>query len=389
MVAAPAAGYPQEMARIERAIASLEGAADTERVTQLVSYLYQRASVAGDLRAIGEVESTIDFAIALVPNPGDLYLLKANLAFKLHRLDDVRRALEANGHAFESLEGQALRADLDFQQGRYAAALDGYESTLRRERKWDNLARLAHVTAKMIGDAEADRLYEEAEDELTAKEMRSYAWLEVQRGFLDFTGGRFDEARAHYRRAASAYPDYWFVDDYGAELLGAEGRYDEAAAIYERIVAETPRPELHQALGELYVLEGDEAKARRWQQEALTEYLESAGRGEVHYYHHLVDFYSDVAEDGARAVEWARRDLALRENFSTQAALAWALFRNEQFPEAVAWIGRAVSSGAVDARLFYQAAKIHEGAGRAADAAHWSDRALQLNPRVECFHVHH
>ena len=34
--------------------------------------------------------------------------------------------------------------------------------------------------------------------------------------------------------------------------------------------------------------------------------------------------------DGAKAVDWARRDLALRENSSTQAALAWALLRNGQ-----------------------------------------------------------
>jgi tetratricopeptide (TPR) repeat protein len=382
------------MDRIEAEIAAfgsgaLDVSADTGRVTSYVSYLYQRASLAGDLQALGAVESAIDRAIALLSNAGDLYLLKANLAFKLHRLEDVRRALEAHPHAFESAEGKVLRADLDFQQGRYDAARARYEQALRGERRWDNLARLAHFTAKMVDDAEADRLFEEAEDELTAKEMRSYAWIEVQRGFLHFTRGRFARARAHYERAERAYPQYWFVEDYVAELLGAEGRYDEAAAIYERIVAEVPRPELQQALSELYALMDDPESARIWNAKALAAYLESAGRGEVHYYHHLVDFYSDVALDGTNAVEWASRDIALRENFSTQAALAWALYREGRFAEALEWIDRALGSGAIEPRLFNQAAKIYEAAGRLADSARLLQRAAGLNPRVECFHVHH
>ena len=92
--------------------------------------------------------------------------------------------------------------------------------------------------------AGADRLYEEAEDELTAKEMRAYAWLEVQRGFLDFAHGRHGDARLHYRRADAAYPGYWLVEEHIAEVLGAEGRYAEAVEILERIVSTVDRPDL-------------------------------------------------------------------------------------------------------------------------------------------------
>jgi tetratricopeptide (TPR) repeat protein len=390
VVAACATGYRQETDRIERELAAIEAPSDTEQLTRYVSFLYQRASLAGDLPALADVEREIDRAIARLPNPGDLYLLKANLAFKLHRLDDVQAALAAHPHAFESPEGQALRADLDFQRGRYEAAREGYEEILRSgERRWDNLARLAHFKAKMEGDAAADRLYEEAEDELTAKEMRAYAWLEVQRGFLDFTRGRYAGAREHYRRAESAYPDYWFVADYAAELLGAEGRYAEAVAIYERLVATAPKPEFHQALGELYELMGDTERAQQSGARALAQYLESARRGEVHYYHHLVDYYSDVAMDGANAVDWARRDLALRENFGTQSALAWAFYRDGQFAEAREWIRRALDSGAVEARLYHQAARIHEAAGAASEANRYNRRAIELNPQVDGFHVHH
>src|SRR5207302_10021484 len=139
------------------------------------------------------------------------------------RLPDVGAALMASPAVYHSTEGRLIRADLDFQHGRYAQAKSGYLEALRAERAWGALARLAYFHGRMGDAAAADRLYEEAEDDLTAKEMRSYAWIEVQRGFLDFTHGRHDEARSHYSRADAAYPDYWLVAEYIAESLGADG----------------------------------------------------------------------------------------------------------------------------------------------------------------------
>jgi tetratricopeptide (TPR) repeat protein len=157
-------------------------------------------------------------------NPGDLYLLKAHAAFKLHHLAAVDFALRAVPSVYDSDGGRLIRADLDFQHGHYSAAESGYVHVLGHERSWGAPARLGHLRGKMGDFADADRLYEEAEDQLTAKEMRAYAWLEVPRGLLDFLHGRFREVRSHYRRAEAAYPGYWLVEGHMAELLGAEGR---------------------------------------------------------------------------------------------------------------------------------------------------------------------
>jgi tetratricopeptide (TPR) repeat protein len=278
-----------------------------------------------------------------------------------------------------------LRADLDFQYGRYREAETGYTAAIEAERSWIGLARLAYFRGKM-GDLEgADRLYREAEDELTAKEMRSYAWLEVQRGFLAFSRGRYRDARSHYEKAEAAYPGYWLVDEYKAELLGAEGRHAEAIELFQRLVAANGRPDLLQALAELCEISEQPDAARYWQGRALAGYLQSAQRGEVHYYHHLTDYYANVAKDGAAAVTWARADLQLRENFATQAALAWALYRNAEFDEARGWVDRALASGVADAGLLFRAAKMYSGA----DGRHFLQRAKQLNPFVESFHFHH
>ena len=296
------------MRRIDEEIEALSGADDPERVTRRLYRVYQKASIAGDAAGLNTVVGAIGEAITSRSNPGDLCLLKAHAAFKLHRLVDVHSALLAVPSVYNSDEGRLIRSDLCFQHGRYQAAESGYNDVLGRQRSWSALARLAYFRARMADTVAADSLYEEAQDQLTAKEMRAYAWLEVQRGFLDFAHGRQDDARLHYRRADAAYPGYWLVDEHTAELLGAEGRYVQAAAIFERIVSTVDRPDLDQAIGELYELAGASAPAVYWKQRALTGYLQSTQRGEVHYYHHLADYYSDVAKDGAEAVIWAYKD---------------------------------------------------------------------------------
>jgi hypothetical protein len=73
---------------------------------------------------------------------------------------------------------------------------------------------------------------------------------------------------------------------------------------------------------------GDEHRAKPLFDAAEASYLASARRGEVHYYHHLADFYEDARKNAGDAVKWARQDIMLRENFATQSALAWALHRH-------------------------------------------------------------
>jgi tetratricopeptide (TPR) repeat protein len=391
--AATPSDFARELRRVDEKIADLGAGAlapptDTERVTSFVDAHYRRALLTGDVAALERVEPLIDVGIALIPHPGDLWLLKARLAFHLHRLADVARILDTVAPARQSVEGQVLLADLDVQHSRLGAAIERYEAVIAKARPWTAIAGLAWLKLKLGDAARADRLYAEAEDELTAKEMRSYAWLELQRGVLDLGAGRHAEAEAHYARAARAFSGWWLVDEHRAELLAAQGDLEAAAALYESIVASVPRPELHQALGQLYTLLERPGRARSHFVQARAGYMDSARRGGVHYLHHLADFYSEAMPDGAKAVAWARRDLALRENFSTQAALAWALLRDGQAAEAAVWMERALASGVEDAHLCAQAAAVFQAVGDAAQAAAMRERARSINPRLARFHIH-
>jgi tetratricopeptide (TPR) repeat protein len=382
-----------ELERIDQGIAELQDNAlqppiDRVKITKLAYLQYQHASLTGNLDELSTADKTLDHAIQHLGQDGDLYFLKANIHFKVHRLDDVEQDLNASTDLLESPQGRALKADLDFQQGRYEAARSGYEGLTEEERSWDALARLAYFNFKMGDFENADRLYDEAVDELTAKEMRHYSWVELQRGVVDLTQGNYEKARAHYQRAERAYSGHWMVQEHVAELLGAEGRNDEAEAMYRDVIERVPRPDFQQALGELYIAMGKSAEADEWLKRAESAFLESAQRGEVHYYHHLADLYADVFENGAEAVKWAQKDLALRRNFSTLAAMASALYRAGEFSKALELMNESLASGVKDARLFRLAGLIHKACSPNGTADKYLQMAAAINPHYENFHVH-
>ena len=390
--------YDIELARFQDDIAALtQGAAPAaggvtgaDKAGALVHALYRRVSLTGSFADFKAAETAIDDVLGQVGPSPDLHALRAQLNLAFHRMANAAEDLRKAGAAAVNVNVRVrtLRADLDLQNGRFQEAEGGYEEVVRKNRSWDSLARLAHLRSVTGADAAAEALYVEAENEISAKEMRAYAWVKVQRGFLEFTRGRFEEASKHYQRADRAYSGYWFVQEHIAELLGAERRFDEAAALYERVIARAPKPELYQALGDLYAFMGKPDRARPWHVKALDAYLDSAQRGEVHYYHHLAGFYADVRQDGPEAVKWAQKDLELRHGPAAHDALAWALYRDGRPAEAAEEMDRALAPGVKDAHLFFHAAMIHLASGRVEEGRRFLRQAAEANPRFDTFHVH-
>jgi tetratricopeptide (TPR) repeat protein len=385
--------YELELGRIQKDIAEFKDGrftppVDIDKALRFLQRMYYRAQLTGGAADLQATEAAIDRAFRELGPLAGLYLLKANLDFKRHRLRHADQGIAALSPFAGDARIVALKAAIDFQRGRYEAAKMGYLSAVERNPTWDNLARLAYWQGK-FGDPDlADRLYRQAEEDISVKDMRAYAWVELQRGLLDLNRGRYDEAMGHYQAAGKAYSGYWLVDEHMAELLGATRKFDAAAALYESVVARAPLPELHQRLGDLYVFMGKPEQARPWHDKALAGYLDSAARGEVNYDHHLAGFYADVRGDGAQAIKWAEKDLALRPHFATQDALAWALYRAGRFEEAHHASREALSSGVKDAHLFFHAAMIHLAAGKTDEGKQLLKKAGEINPGYENFHAH-
>jgi tetratricopeptide (TPR) repeat protein len=386
--------YDAELAKTRRDIGALElisqrDGRDSEKRVRLAYRQFHQASLTGNESDFKAVRQTITGVLRDFGPKEDICLLKANLDGRFHCLEEVKEDLRLCPALAARHAGRSILADVDFQEGRYEQARLALETLIQENRTWDDLARLAHWKGKMGQPDEADRLYEEAEEDLTAKELRSFAWLELQRGALAIFRGRCAKARGHYQRAAASFPGHWHTDEHLAGLLAAEGNLDEALALLRSVVERAPKPELKQALGELLAFMGRTEEARRWLDAAEAAFLASAQEGAVHYYHHLADFYADAGGQPAEAVKWARKDAALRSNFSTQSALAWALFQNGEVAEGLEWIRRALSSGVQDGGIFATASSLFHAAGDAAQGEHYARAAAEINPNGHSFHMHH
>lgn len=349
----------RDLARVEaqlsRAAPATAGAAvaDAGAVTRVVHLHLQRAGLTGRPESLDVARRVAEDALDSIGPWPDLVLLRVDLHLRVHEVAAARRELCRDPALLVCTQGRALLADVALQTGRVDEAEELVGELVATERTWDHLARLAHVAA-VRGDLQgADDLYLSAEDELTAKSMRSFAWVELERGRLRLLAGEPGSAMTHYTCADRAYTGLWAVQERMAEVDALAGRTAEAASRLEDVLARTGRPEVSQSLATLYVELGDEAAARRHRRRAMGAFLTSARRGEARYLHHLAQ-----CAPPAEAVGWARHDVELRPNHLTRSTLALALLRDGRATEATSEMTRALDTGLRDPRLLRDAAEV-------------------------------
>ena len=362
---------------------------------QLAERYRRQLRTTGDDRFIGLELTAAESSLKAIPaaqNPGGLAAL-AQAQLTAHRFAEARTAAQ---QLREVQPGKArpleLLADAAIELGDYE---DG-------RKVCDELAKIAGTElssaprfAKLeIIAGQTDRAREHFEKglaltaNLTPPQPDLAAWFHLQLGELAFKNGDWDSAEKHYASAGEAWPDGYSIADHTAELRAAQGRTEEAIALYEKLAARVPRPEFFQALGDLNAVANQPDKAAAWHARAEEAYLRSVKDGAVHFFHHLAGFYADSKEDPAQAVEWARKDIALRHGIYAHDALAWALYKNGDAAEAAAECAKALATGTRDPHLLYHAGMIRMAAGDIAGGKAALQQAAAVNPKFNTFHVH-
>lgn len=295
--------YDTELAQLR---ASLQNASPAKAALQQ----YRIASLTGDYAEFARAEAAIDRALKASPSP-EMHLLKAHFEFTMHRLPRAQAELALLNDA---IEARTLAADIAYQRGRTDEARRAYEAVIEEDRTWENLARLAYLEGKSGNQRRADALYAAAQDELSAKEMRAFAWIELQRGLLDLDAKRYSDALAHYQRANRAWSGWWLIEEHIAEVLALMGRKSEAIERYDAIVEKTKNPEFISALATLRNDPALYAEADRLFAERMKLYPEAAG---AHFVEHLID------RPGVdpRMVPLAEQNFALRPNAEAKELL--------------------------------------------------------------------
>ncbi|TFV89858.1 hypothetical protein [Blastococcus sp. CT_GayMR16] len=359
-----AAGFTADLAAVRRRRAEWEATADPAgpvAAAEVLILRHREVLLSGarpeDLLVLG---TAVDEAVERFPAEPDLRLLRARIALEVHRPDVATEALAAVPGLVDQPPGRVLAADIAQFSGDYRAARAGYRTAAREDPRWETTARLAALAVTTGAFDEADELYTAAEDDL-ATQRRSFAWLRVQRADLAVAKGNHSRGRRLLTDAERAYPGWWYVAAHRAALEAAAGRHERAATGYRSVLAVVDRPEFREALGAVLDAAGDADGAAACHAAALSAYLASVARGEVHHLHHLAAFHADIHLHPGAALAWARQDADLHRTGTTLSLLAWCLHRAGRRDEALAVVEEAFALGAADPLLQARARAIRQG----------------------------
>ena len=357
-------GFRTDVAAVRRARQEreAEAAGGPAAASELLTLRHREVMLTGgrpeDLLALG---GDVDATVTRFPTWPDLRLLRASVALAVHRADLAGAALRAVPGLAEQPPGRVLAADIALFTGDHPAALAGYRRAAQEDPLWDTTARLAALAVATGSWDEADDLFAAAEDEISAKQMRAFAWVRVQRADLAQAAGDPERAGRLLADADRAYPDWWYVAAHRAALDLALERWDQAIEGYRGVLAEVDRPEFREALGTAFAGAGRSECAAECHGYAVSAYLASVARGEVHYLHHLAAFHADVRPSPGAALAWARQDAELRRTGPTLSLLAWCLHLTGRRDEALAVLDEAFALGAGDPVLRARARRIRQG----------------------------
>jgi tetratricopeptide (TPR) repeat protein len=305
----------------------------------------------------------------------------SSLLLMQHKFGESYRAAELAVSADPGRQG-AIGAlyDAAIASGRYDVAATMFDRLERGTTGW----RIRHAQ-RLDAFGSMDSAYREMAEacrtlENSGSRPAVQAWCLTELATIEHNRAGPDAMAKLLDRALAIQPGYRGALEKQADLFAAEGKYDEAREIYERIVA-AAHPDLWLRLSEIARREGVDSDAARWE----GRFLEVARRPDVEalYAHPLALYYAErpVTLDTARAI--ALRDLDRRQAVEGWDILAWIEYKQGDMEAALAASDHAFSWGAANATRKYHRARILSALGRSDEADALMASALEDETLLE------
>lgn len=334
----------------------------------------------GDFDAYDTAEAPIREALALNPRYSPALTTLAAVHLGRHEFPAALIAAEqALEHDPASVEALAALGDAHLELGHYDQAATAFEALERRLPGPASQARLAHL-AFLEGqpDEAIDRAREALELDGTNPDPSYRAALTTYA--LD--AGDIDLAATTAQRAFTQTPEAPAAIETLAQVRVSQGRLDEAAVLYERLLEEGPDPAAHAALGDIYTALGQPDAAQQ-QYLAVEPAAASITDSPVVFDREIAIFFADHQIDVDRAVDIAERDLENRQDIYGYDTVAWARYQAGDLDGATQAMNKALALGTKDPHLFYHAGMIAAATGNHDQARHYLSEALTINPRFD------
>lgn len=371
------------VADYEREVADTPTAAGLRFLAQL--YL-QRGRLTGDVATYTQARTAVERAIALAPQDNEGRTLLASVLATTH---DFERAIDAARIVLadrpDDLGAAAVLGDAQIELGDY----DGARATYARLAALQpdaaavivRQARLAFLTGH-VDDARQHARQAKAQAVASAFADAGLAFYTTFQGQIEHDTGQYATAERYYRQALREAPGYYIARAGLARERAAQGHIDDAIGQYRQAVATVPQPDALAALGDLYRLQHDDARARTaYDTVAATATLATLNKQVFNRALATYEADHDVAVDDA--LRLADAELAVRHDVFGYDLQAWALYKNHRYDEAKQAAVKALALGTPDARLLYHAGMIDAALGNDTTSIAELRSALRISPNFD------
>ena len=264
--------------------------------------------------------------------------------------------LEINS-ASASLYG--ILSDAQIQLGKYD---EGFESVQRMVDLSPDTASLSRVsyTHELTGDvAEAEAVMRRALDDAPTNNDRAFTLFHL--GELALGEGDPDTALGFYLQALELAPDNVAALSGKAHALGVTGQVLTSIDTYDLLVEKAPLADFLIEYGNFLEVHGMTAQAGVLYERARATIAVDTANG-VRTDPGIIFFEADHG-DSNTALLLAQKGLEEGPFFEMYEALAWALYMNGRYGEALDAVKQAQEIGIRDAQLYVRSALIYEALG--------------------------
>jgi tetratricopeptide (TPR) repeat protein len=286
----------------------------------------------------------------------------------------AQKAVAANP---DSAEVQAVLGDALVELGHYDQAFRTFQKMIDLRPGLSTYARVSYaweLRGSFSGALQSMELALHA-----AATPTDAAWASNQLGDLYWNRGRLLQAEKWYRRAVAAEPSFVPAHAGLARVEAARGQTARAITDLAWVIERYPSPEYVIALGDLYSVTGRAPEAAR--QYALVDaeqrLLRAAG---VNVDLEIALFDADHGVDVDNGLSAARQEWARRASIHVADALAWGLYANGRYAEALFYADKALRLGTRNALFFFHRGMIRRALGRVRAARRDLGAALEINP---------
>ncbi len=333
---------------------------------RLVALLGTRGQYVGQLADYERAAVLGEDAVKRAPHSAKAYLLRATTRSILHRfgdaLADLVRAENLGLHG-DRIDG--ARATILQAEGRYREVLPLRQKLAKSRHDLRSLGALAVLYGQMGDTRKATGLFAEAQKHFRDVSPLPVAWLYFQEARMWERVGHVNRARALYAAAVDRVPGYAHATAHLAMLE----RPARAIALLRPLAARSDDPEYAAELSLLLSDAGQKDPASALEKKAEQRYAELEKKYPDAFANHAAMFWLGPGKNPAQALDWAKHNLALRQNDEAYSLVLRAALASGSRDDECAFARQAAAFKYAGAPLHLLAAKAFAACGQDGSAA--------------------